>query len=80
MLCECWQSEEGRQKLFLIFFKILISTIHSFGEVDLDETDCSEEHLSDDQYVIEELWWRLLSSNPLFSRKVTLLLISKLLG
>lgn len=78
MLCECWQSEEGRQNLFIYLF--IISTIHTFAEVELDETDCSEEQLTDDQDVIEELWWRLLSSKAVFSRRVKLLLISKLLG
>lgn len=53
MLCECWQSEEGRQNLFIYLF--IISTIHTFAEVELDETDCSEEQLTDDQHVIEEL-------------------------
>lgn len=42
-------------KISLFIYLFIISTIHTFAEVELDETDCSEEQLTDDQHVIEEL-------------------------
>lgn len=81
---QCFVSVDNLKKadknIIYLFIYLFISTIHTFAEVELDETDCSEEQLTDDQHVIEELWWRLLSSNPLFSMGIKLLLISKLLG